>query len=90
MSTPTDASPGASCPPSGGCGGCQVCKIGFYLILLGGINWGLIGLGGFLGKKLNVVNMLLGGMPTLEWILYILIGLAAVCKLTKCCKCCKK
>jgi uncharacterized protein len=70
-------------------GGCTVCKVGLILILVGSLNWGLIGVGGFLGRDLNVVHMLLGAWPAVEWIVYILVGLAAVCKAFKLCKCCK-
>lgn len=48
------------------------------LLIIGGLNWGLVGLGGFLGTNLNVVNLLLGSVPTVEWIVYILVGLAAI------------
>ena len=56
------------------------------LVLIGGVNWGLIGVGGFVGSNLNVINLILGGAPTLEWIVYILVGLAAL-KLVVGCKC---
>ena len=65
-------------------------KIVLLLVLIGGINWGLVGLGGFLGKNLNVVNLLLGGVPTLEYVVYILVGLAALKKAVFLGKCCKK
>lgn len=61
------------------------------LIIIGGLNWGLIGLGMLLGKtdSWNVVNMFLGSMPTLEAIVYLLVGVAAVLKLFGCkCKKC--
>jgi uncharacterized membrane protein YuzA (DUF378 family) len=48
------------------------------LLLVGGLNWGLVGLGGFLEKNLNVVNLLLGKFPTIEGIVYLLVGLAGV------------
>lgn len=48
------------------------------LVVVGGINWGLIGLGMLMSKDWNVVNMILGGVPTLEAIVYVLVGLAAV------------
>lgn len=70
-------------------GKCAVCKVGAVLVLVGALNWGLIGLGGFLGKELNVVNMLLGSWPTVEWIVYILVGLSALACALKLCKCCK-
>ncbi|PIQ77202.1 DUF378 domain-containing protein [Candidatus Peregrinibacteria bacterium CG11_big_fil_rev_8_21_14_0_20_46_8] len=48
------------------------------LLLIGGLNWGLVGLGGFLDRNLNVVNLLLGQWPTVEWIIYLLVGVMAV------------
>jgi uncharacterized membrane protein YuzA (DUF378 family) len=48
------------------------------LLLVGGVNWGLVGLGMLMDKDLNVVNMILGGVPTLEAIVYLLVGLMAV------------
>lgn len=54
----------------------QVSRI---LVVVGGLNWGLIGLGGLLGgKDWNVVNMIVGTVPTLENIVYLLVGVAAV------------
>ena len=43
------------------------------LVIVGALNWGLIGLLG-----LDVVKMVLGSMAGLEKILYILIGLSGV------------
>ncbi|MDA1208466.1 MAG: DUF378 domain-containing protein [bacterium] len=68
---------------------CTVCKVGCILILIGGINWGLVGLGGFLGSDLNVVHMILGAWPKVEWLVYLLVGVSTLCKAMKCCKCCK-
>lgn len=56
-------------------------KIAWVLIIVGGLNWGLVGLGIFLGMNLNVVNMLLGGMPMIEALVYLLVGVAVVLKL---------
>ncbi len=44
----------------------------FILLVVGGINWGLTALG------YNLVYMLLGGMPILERLVYLLVGLSAV------------
>lgn len=65
--------------------------VAVVLVLVGALNWGLVGLGGFLAMDLNLVHMLLGTWPQVEWVVYILVGLAAVFKLVKCCgkKCCK-
>lgn len=52
--------------------------IGFILLAIGGLNWGLIGLGGFMGSDWNVVHMILGSWPQVEWIVYILVGLSAL------------
>lgn len=50
----------------------------WILTVVGALNWGLIGLGSFLGSNLNVVNMLVGTWPQLEAIVYVLIGLSGV------------
>lgn len=46
--------------------------IAFALVAIGGINWGLVGAGGW-----NLVEMLLG-TGTLANLVYILVGLSAV------------
>lgn len=55
-----------------------MCLIVSLLVIIGAVNWGLTGLGGFLGRNLNVVNLILGGLPQVEWIVYLLVGLAGV------------
>lgn len=45
----------------------------FTLLVVGGLNWGLWALFG-----LNLVNTVLGGVPTLEKLVYILVGVSAV------------
>ena len=50
----------------------------WILIVVGAINWGLVGLGGFMGSNWNVVGMLLGSWPMLEWLVYVLVGLSGV------------
>ncbi len=52
--------------------------IAFILTIVGGLNWGLVGVGGFMGQELNLVNMLLGAWPQVEWLVYILVGLSAL------------
>lgn len=47
--------------------------VGYFLLLVGGLNWGLVGL-----FNLNVVMMLLGSWPTVLRAVYVLVGLAAV------------
>ncbi len=56
----------------------------FVLLIIGGLNWGLVGLGMIFGgtaDSWNVVHMILGGAPIVEAIVYLLVGIAAVCKL---------
>lgn len=72
-------------------GKCGTSKIAWYLVLIGGINWGLVGAGMLMGSSWNLVNMLLGGMPTIEAIVYLLVGISAVVSIFGCkCKKCKE
>ena len=69
---------------------CGVMKVAWVLLLIGGLNWGLVGLGMLIGSNLNVVGLIFGSMPTLEAIIYLLVGIAAVMKIIGCkCKTCK-
>ncbi len=52
--------------------------IAFGLVIIGGLNWGLMGLGYFLGGNWNIVNLLLGSMPMVENLVYLLVGVSAV------------
>lgn len=52
--------------------------IAFLLLVVGGINWGLVGLGMFLGGDWNLVSMILGSIPMLESLVYLLVGVSAV------------
>ncbi len=47
--------------------------ISFILVIVGGVNWGLVGL-----FKFNLVELILGSVPTLEMIVYVLVGASAV------------
>ena len=62
----------------------------FVLLLVGGVNWGLIGLGGFLGSNWNVVGLVLGSWPAVEWLVYLLVGIAAVYEIVTHKKNCKE
>ena len=74
------------------CGsGCIPALIGKVLLIVGGLNWGLVGVGMLMGKAgaWNLVNILLGSWPTVEAIVYVLVGLAALLKIFGCrCKKC--
>lgn len=47
--------------------------IAYVLVLVGAINWGLVGL-----EVGNVVNMVFGSVAFLETITYLLVGLAGL------------
>lgn len=48
--------------------------ITFLLVIVGGINWGLVGI----NTDYDLVKMLLGGWPPVAKVVYILIGLSAI------------
>ena len=49
----------------------------FTLVIVGGLNWGLVALGSWMGGNWNVVNLLLGSWPTVENLVYLLVGISA-------------
>ncbi len=49
-------------------------KIAIILLIIGGLNWGLIGL----NMEWNVVGMIFGSMGWLLNLVYILVGLSAI------------
>ena len=63
---------------------CGVHCVGWWLLWVGGINWGLVGL-----LKFNLVETVLGAWPWLVSLVYILVGLSALAALfcKKCAKC---
>lgn len=52
--------------------------IAFALVVIGGLNWGLVALGNYMGSNWNVVNLLLGSWSWLENVVYLLVGLSAI------------
>jgi len=59
--------------------------IAFILVVIGGLNWGLIGF-----FKFDLVAAIFGDMSMVSRVIYALVGLAAVYKLVGCKKhCCK-
>ena len=52
-------------------------KVALVLAAIGAINWGLTEL------NFNVVNVILGGIPTLESIVYYLVGICGIYALVK-------
>ena len=60
----------------------------YTFLLVGGLNWGLVGLFG-----LDLVNLLFGSMPAIANLIYVLVGVSAVYTLTTHkseCKICSK
>lgn len=57
-----------------------VCMLISLLVFVGGVNWGLVGLGWLMGNpNLNVVHMILGSLPMqVEGVVYLLVGLASL------------
>lgn len=52
--------------------------VALILLVVGGINWGLVG-----AFDYNLVTMIFGAMSTATRVIYVLVGLAAVYKLWK-------
>ncbi|MEK7133582.1 MAG: DUF378 domain-containing protein [Patescibacteria group bacterium] len=52
--------------------------VSWILIIVGALNWGLMGLGGLMGGSWNVVGAILGSWPTVENLVYVLVGAAGV------------
>ncbi len=50
----------------------------FLITCLAGIQWGMIGIGGFLNKNLNMVSILAKGNTTIEYGTYCVIGIITI------------
>lgn len=54
-------------------------SVAFILAVVGAINWGLVGLGWFMGgSDWNLVRLVLGSWTQLEAVVYVLVGLSGV------------
>jgi len=62
---------------------CIVCKIAGALVVIGAINWGLVGV-----LQLDLVAKFLGDMTTASRAVYAVIGAAGLLKLFTCLKAC--
>jgi uncharacterized membrane protein YuzA (DUF378 family) len=51
------------------------------LVIVGALNWGLVGVGNLLEANWNLVSLLLGSVPILENLVYILVGIAGLYEL---------
>lgn len=54
--------------------------LSFILVIIGGLNWGLVGLAGLMspGSDWNVVHMIFGAWPMVEGLVYLLVGIGAL------------
>lgn len=53
--------------------------LAWWLVVVGAVNWGLVGLGYWLGgANWNVVNMVLSSWPQLENLVYVVVGLSGL------------
>ena len=67
---------------------CPVCKLVGALVIIGALNWGLVGI-----LQFNLVTRLLGDMTTASRAVYSLVGIAGLIKLlavVKGCPACTK
>lgn len=65
---------------------CPIHKIAWVLVIVGALNWGLVGIFNF-----NLVSAIFGSWPMVVRIVYILVGLSGIAMLvTDMCKQCKQ
>lgn len=63
----------------------QLKFISLILVIIGGINWGLVGI-----FRFNLVNFLFGRFGFVENLVYILVGVAALVSIAVVKDCCTK
>jgi len=71
-----DKSKEACCGSGCKCCGCRLGLIAVILLIIGGLNWGLVGLFNW-----NLVTAIFGSIPLLVQLIYVLVGLAALYKI---------
>ena len=52
--------------------------VSWILVIVGALNWGILGITQLAGSYVNVVSMILGAWPQLELLVYTLVGVAGV------------
>ncbi len=52
--------------------------LAWWLVIVGALNWLLVGLGGFMGGDWNLVHMIFGSVMALENLVYVLVGLSGL------------
>ncbi|MHB8660517.1 MAG: DUF378 domain-containing protein [Minisyncoccota bacterium] len=55
-------------------------RVAFVLVVIGALNWGLVGIGDYLGSATSwdVVKLLLGQWSWLQDLVYVLVGLSGL------------
>lgn len=48
------------------------------LVIVGALNWGLVGIGGFANANWNLVDLIFGSIAALENLIYLVVGLAGL------------
>jgi len=66
---------------------CGACRLIGVLIIIGGLNWGLTGLGMLIGSDLNLVHLIFGSWAWLEALIYLVVGIATLVKIFNKCGC---
>lgn len=56
----------------------KIYSVSFIVVALAGVQWGLIGIGGFLNKNFNIINKLSFGNIHIEYGIYSVIGLFSI------------
>lgn len=72
-------------------GGCLPSKVAKLLLVVGGLNWGLVGVSMLMSKPeaWNLVHMIFGSLPMVEAIVYVVVGVSAIVNIFGCrCKKC--
>lgn len=55
--------------------------LSLVLVAVGALTWGLVGVGNYLGANWNPVDLVFGGIPAVENLVYVLVGLAGLYEL---------
>ena len=64
--------------------------VAWVLVIVGALNWGLVGLGYLMGGDWNLVSLLLGSWPMAENLVYLLVGISGLVAVFTCgCKNCR-
>jgi len=64
--------------------GCYTMWVAQILVIIGALNWGLVGLSMIINddSSWNVVNAILGSIPVLEAIVYLLVAVSGIYMIT--------